>query len=155
MYSSTGDQRIVVVVGGDVEAVGVGEAEVGLDPALHLQRVLLPGGDQRADPPALAAEQAVQHRGAAEDGGLDPREALLRRRVPLPEGVLGGGHQPHRLVLRRGLRLADHEVAFVVDDEGIGHRSAGIDRQHARVVRLSSHRTTVGGRGTAVVVFHN
>src|SRR6185312_6240151 len=82
MYSIPWDQRIVVVMGGDVEAIGVGEAEVGLDPALHLQRVLLTGGDQRADPAALAAEQAVQHRGAAEDGGLDPREALLRRRVP-------------------------------------------------------------------------
>ena len=54
LHSLARDQRLVVVVGGDVEPVGVGEAEVGLDPALDLQVVLLAGGDDRADAPALA-----------------------------------------------------------------------------------------------------
>ena len=49
------DDRLVVVVGRDVEAVGVGEAEVGLDPALDPQVVLLPGGDDRADLAARCA----------------------------------------------------------------------------------------------------
>ena len=35
------NDRLVVVVGREVEAVGVGEAEVGLDPALDPQVVLL------------------------------------------------------------------------------------------------------------------
>ena len=46
---SRGTSGVVVVVGGDVQAVGVGVAEVGLDAALHLQRVLLAGGDDHAD----------------------------------------------------------------------------------------------------------
>ena len=133
------DERRVVVVGREVEPVGVRVAEVGLDPALDPQVVLLPGGDDRADLEALAREQPVEHRGAAVDPGGDRAERLLRGRVPLLERVVGGLHEADRLVLGRRLRLADDERARLVDDEGVGHRPAGVDRQHLGRSRLG-HR---------------
>jgi hypothetical protein len=130
------DDRRVVVVGRDVEAVRVREPQVGLDPALDHQVVLLPGGDDRADPPPGAREQAVQHRRAAEDPRDDPRESLLRRHRPLAERVLGRRHEALGLVLGRRLRLADDERAGPVDDERVGHRAARVDREDARVPAL-------------------
>jgi hypothetical protein len=61
-----------------------------------------------------------------------PAKALLER-------VVGGLHEAGRLVLGRGLRLADHERARVVDDEGVGHRPPGVDRQHARFALAHPH----------------
>jgi len=119
----------VVMVGGDVQPVGVGEAEIGLHAALHLQRVLLPGGDDHADVEPVAGQQPVEHRGAAEHGRADLRERLRHRRVPLAHRVVGRHHQPAALVLGGRLRLADHEVAGLVDDEGVRHRPARVDRQ--------------------------
>ena len=132
------DERLVVVVGRDVETIRVGIAEEGLDPALQLEVVLLTGGDDDADAPALALEQPVQHRGARVDPGGDGAERLLGRGSPLPESVARRVHEADRLVLGRRLGLADHERPHLVDDEGVGHRPAGVDRQHPR--RTLSHR---------------
>ena len=135
------DDRLVVVVGRDVEAVGVGEAEVGLDPALDPQVVLVARRDDRADLASGPREQPVEHRRARVDPRGDPRERLLGARVPLLERVARRLHEADRLVLGRRLRLADDEAAGAVDDERVGHRPAGVDRQHARVsVRHSSPR---------------
>src|SRR5207244_13029698 len=41
--------------------------------------------------------------------------------------VARGGHEPERLVLRRGLRLADDELSGAVHDERVGHRASGVD----------------------------
>ena len=60
-----------MVVGGDVEAVGVRVAEVGLDPALDLEVSSWPAVTITPTLQALAREQPVQHRGAAEDGRAD------------------------------------------------------------------------------------
>ncbi len=127
------DDRLVVEVGREVEPVRVGEPEVGLDAALDPQVVLLAGRDDRADAPPRPREQPVEHRGARVDPRGDRAERLRRRRVPLRERVVGGLHEPDRLVVRRRLRLADDEGARAVDDEGVGHRPAGVDRQHPGV----------------------
>ncbi len=131
------DQRLVVEVGGEMEAVRVGVAEVGLDPALDPQVVLLPGADDRADLEPLAREQPVEHRGAAEDPRDDAGEGLGRGRAPLLQRVLGGAHEADRLVLRRRLGLADDETARLIDDEGVCHRAAGVDRKHPRITALA------------------
>ena len=125
------DKRRVVVMGRQVEAVRVGVAEVGLDAPLDSQVVLLSRSDDRPDLESLSGEQSVEHRGPAVDARGDPAEGPLRRRLPLLERVAGRLHEADRLVLRRRLRLADHERARLVDDEGVGHRPAGIDRQHS------------------------
>ncbi len=136
-------QRRVVVVGRDVQPVGVGVAEVGLDAALHLQRVLLAGGHDHADVEALRAKQPVEHRGAAEDARPDAREDVLLHQVPLAQRVVGGAHQAVALVLRRRLCLSDDEPAGLVDDERVGHRPAGVDRQHPRRVAVCRHPQTL------------
>ena len=127
------DDRLVVVVGRDVEAVGIGEAEVGLNPAFDPQVVLVARRDDRADVAPGPREQPVEHRRARVDPRGDPRERLLGARVPLLERVARRLHEADRLVLGRRLRLADDEAAGPVDDERVGHRPAGVDRQHARV----------------------
>ena len=132
------DERLIVEVGCEVEAVGVGVAEVGLDRTLDSQVVLLPGADDETDPAALPRQQAVEHRRAGEDAGGDVREGSLGRRAPLLERVLRRAHEARRLVLGSGLRLADHELARGVDDERVGHRAAGVDRQHAWVALAHS-----------------
>ena len=136
-------QGRVVVVGREVEAVGVRVAEVGLDPALDLQVVLLPGGDDRADLEALAREQPVEHRGAAVDARGDRAERLLRRRIPLLQGVAGRLHEADRLVVGRRLRLADHERSRLVDDERVGHRPAGVDREDSGPAAASIERESI------------
>ena len=118
-------------MGREMEAVGVGGAEIGLDAALEAQVVLVAGVDDAADPQALACQQPVEHRGPRVDAGDDGGKALLGRGVPLPERVARGRHEADRLVLRRGLGLADDERAVLVDDEGVGHRAARVDRQDA------------------------
>jgi hypothetical protein len=146
VHSLARDQGRVVVVGGDVEAVGVRVAEVRLDAALHLERVLLPGGDDHAHVEALALQQAIEHRGAAEHAGVDAREGVARLEVPLPERVLRGVHQSVALVLGGRLGLAHYEAPTLVDDERVRHRAAGIDRQHARrVLHPSLLRSLPGG----------
>ncbi len=127
------DDRLVVVVGRDVETVGIREAEVGLNPALDPQVVLVAGRDDRADVAPGPREQAVEHRRARVDPGGDPRERLLGARVPLLERVVCRLHEADRLVLGRRLGLADDEAAGAVDDERVGHRPAGVDGKHARV----------------------
>ena len=122
------DQRLVVVVGGDVEAVGVRIAQVGLDPALQAQRVLHAAGDDDAHPPTLAFEQPVEHGGAGVDPGHDPGKRRLGLGVPVAQRVAGRGHEAHRLVLGSGLGLAHHELAVAVDHERVGHGPAGVDR---------------------------
>ena len=140
---AAGDERFVVVVGGDVQAVRVGIAEVGLDAALEPERVLGAAGDDDADPAPLALEQPVEHRRARVDAGDDSRQRRRRLAVPVGEGVARRGHESHRLVLRGGLGLADHELAGPVDDERVGHRPAGVDRQHPGVAAVG----VLGGHG--------
>lgn len=83
-------ERLVVVVRRDVQPVGVGKAEVGLDPALQAQVVLETARDDAADAPALALEQPVEHRRA----GVDPRDDAGERRLgiglPVPQRVTRG-----------------------------------------------------------------
>ena len=43
----------------------------------------------------------------------------------------------------------------LVDDEGVGHGAAGVDRQHAWIVLSLSHRPTVGRGRRDVVVSPN
>ena len=81
-------ERRVVVVRGDVQPVGVGVAEVALDAALHLQRVLLARGDDHADIEPSAREQPVEHRRAAEHTRADAREDLLGLEVPLAQRIV-------------------------------------------------------------------
>ncbi|MEZ5074203.1 MAG: hypothetical protein R2691_05125 [Solirubrobacterales bacterium] len=61
------DERLVVVVGDDVQLVRIGHAEPGLNPALEAEVVLEPAGDDAADALALALEQAIEHRRAGVD----------------------------------------------------------------------------------------
>jgi hypothetical protein len=131
--------RRVVEMGGDVEAVGVGVAQVGLDAALEPQVVLLSRGDEGADASALPLEQPVQHGRPAVDPGNDPGECLGRIRLPLPQGVLRGLHESGGLVVGSRLRLAHHEGAAIVDDEGVGHRAARVDGQYPRLPAVLRH----------------
>ena len=133
-HALAGDEGLVVMVGDQVQAVGVRVAEVGLDAALHLEHVLVPGGHDRAHAPALPAEEPVEHRRAREDPARDRRERLRGRAVPLAQRVLGGVHEPLRLVFGGGLRLAHDEVAGLVHDEGVGHRAARVYGQDLRPV---------------------
>ena len=120
-------------VRGEVQAVGVGGAEVGLDPALEPQVVLVARVDDAPDPQALALQQAVEHRRSRVDARDDRRESPRSGcGAPLAERVARGGDEPDRLVLGRRLRLADDERAVLVDDERVGHRAARVDREHPR-----------------------
>ena len=135
-------QRRIVVVGGDVQPVGVGVAEVGLDAALHLQRVLLTGGDDHADVEAFAREQSVQHCRAAEHSRANTRKDLVGHEIPLAQRVVDRVHQPGALVVGRRLCLPDDEASGLVDDECICHRAAGVDRKHSWRMRCRRHQSS-------------
>ncbi|MPL90461.1 hypothetical protein SDC9_36511 [bioreactor metagenome] len=123
-------QRLVIVMGVQVDAVFIGEAEIGLRGAAHAVEILHPRIDDQPGAQPLALHHAVEHGGAGIDAGLDPRERLLERQPPTFQPFLRAGDQAERLVLRRGLRFADNEVAVTVDEERVGHRPAGIDAKH-------------------------
>jgi hypothetical protein len=100
-----------VVVGGYVQAIGVRVAEIRLNRSLELEVVLEAAGDDAADPPALALEQAVEHRGARVDAGHDPRERSGRVGVPVAKRIIGRAHETNRFILGCRLRLADDKPA--------------------------------------------
>jgi hypothetical protein len=139
-------ERLVVVVGGDVEAVGVGVAEIRLDAALQAQHVLHPAGEDQAHAAALALEQAVEHGRARVDPAHHRGHGRVDLEVPVAQRVAGRGHEPLRLVLRRRLRLADDERARAVDDERVGHRPPGVDGQDAW---LAGHGPSLLARPTS------
>src|SRR5664280_2740048 len=103
-----------------------------LDTALQPQVVLVARVDDAADAQPLAREQPVEHRGPGVDARDDRGEALLGGAPPLAQRVARRGDEPERLVLGRGLRLADDERPVLVDDERVRHRAARVDREHAR-----------------------
>ena len=120
-------------VGRHVQPVRIGIAQVGLDAPFEPKGIFLPCGHQQSDSPSFPGEQTVQHGSARVHSRDDLREGLLHRHlVPVSKGVVEGVHEGVAFVLRRGLRLAHHELARCVDEERIGHRAARIDCQHSR-----------------------
>ena len=105
------DEGLVVGVGGHVQPVRIGVAQVGLDTPLEPKGIFLPCGHQQSDPPSFPGEQPVQHRSARVHSRDNLREGLLQGHpVPVAQGVPEGVHEGVALVLRRGLRLPDHEL---------------------------------------------
>ena len=115
-------QRFVVVVRDDVEAVGERIAEIGLNGALGPEIVLHAPAHDDADLAPLALQQAVEHGGAGIDSSLEVREARVQPQVPVVQCVLRRLDEADRFIVRRRLRLADDEVAVLIDQEGIRHR---------------------------------
>ena len=128
-HEVAGHEGLVVLVGADVEPVRVGVAEIALDPPLEAEVVLHPLGHDHADPAPLSLQEAVEHGGSRVDPGRQGGECLLDRHVPVGQGVPGGAEKALALVLRGRLGLAHHELPFIVDDEGVGQGSPGIDGQ--------------------------
>jgi hypothetical protein len=135
-------QRIVEIVRVEVDAILIGEAQIGLDRAAHAVEVLHAGIDDEAGAQALALHHAVQHRRAGIDAGLDGGQSLVELEAPLAKTLAGAFDQPQRFVFRGRLRLADHELAVGIDEERIGHGAAGIDAEHlhrSRILFLQLH----------------
>ncbi len=61
----------------------------------------------------------------------------MERHAPIGEPVLGGGDEAQGLVLGRGLRFADDEIAVMVHEECVRHGAAGIDAEHLDVAQVS------------------
>ncbi len=124
-----GHQGLVVLVGADVESVGVGVPEVALDAALQAEVILGTLGHDHPHLAALPLEQAVEHGGARVDTRNQRGERLVYGRVPVCQGVARRVEEPLGLVLGGGLRLADDERTFLVDDERVGHGPACVNRE--------------------------
>ena len=72
-------------------------------------------------------KQRVEHAGAGIEHDVDAGEQVLQRDAPGIGRILGRSQEAFGLVLRRGRRLADLEVAVLIDKDRVGHGAAGVD----------------------------
>jgi len=83
------------------------------------------------DQPGLQAtqvDQRVEHAGAGVDGGLRVFADLLALpgHIPVGQRFVERLHEADALVVRRRRRLADDELALLIDQNHVGHGAAGV-----------------------------
>ena len=127
MGAAARHQRIGMVMGHGMQPVGIGIVGPGLQAAAHQDHVLEALGGDQAEPAAGARQQRVEHAGAGIEHHVDAGEQVFQRDAPGIGGILGRGEEALGLVLRRGRRLADLEVAVLIDKDRVGHGAAGVD----------------------------
>ena len=124
------DQRLVVTVGVEVDAIFQRIAEVALQGAAHRMDLFETAIADQANIETLAHQDAVEHGGAGIDAGRQFRIDVVHGPVPVRQRIDRGVVDGERLVARVALRLADDKAAVLSNEEGVGHRATGIDAHH-------------------------
>ena len=138
MGAAARHQRIGMMMGHRMQPVGIGIVGPGLQAAAHQDHVLEALGGDQAEPAPGARQQRVEHAGAGIEHDVDAGKELFERDAPGVGRVLGRGQKALGLVLRRGRRLADLEVAVLIDKDRVGHGAAGVDADDDWMVTVAS-----------------
>ena len=126
LHTLARNQRLVMAMGGDLEAVLIGIAEIGLNAALELEVIFHARRHDDAEPAALALQQTVEHRSAGIDAGRHFRKHRFRGLAPLRQRILYRAAEADRFIGRRRLRFANDKAPRIVDEKRIRHGATGI-----------------------------
>ena len=130
------DDRIEMAVGERMDAVGAIVFRPSLLAPLDLQQVLEAARDDEAGFLATPREKRVKHGRRAVAEHLHLGEAVGRRDAASLERRFYGGEEAAGNIVGRGRRLADAEVAALIDEEGVGEGAPDIEVAE-RLFRLS------------------
>ena len=113
--------------------------------ALRDHDVVPAAGDDQADPGAAEGEDRVQDRRARVDADARPPVDVGRCQPEVAGRVDDRLHVALRLVLTVRQRLADMERPVLAEEDAVGHRAAGVDRDD-ELVRGLRHRSLPSAR---------